>query len=49
MMNSENLVADTRKMGDEKVSLKLLIIVARWISKATILELGLPRRANSDL
>jgi hypothetical protein len=26
-----------------------LVIVARRISKATILELGLPRRANPDL
>ena len=28
---------------------RLLVIVARRISKATILELGLPRRANPDL
>jgi hypothetical protein len=28
---------------------KQLVIVARRISKATILELGLPRRANPDL
>ena len=32
-----------------EVVVEQLVIVARRISKATILELGLPRRANPDL